>query len=162
MKAPPFNDWRDHVLLPALRIYRARLEGVPIEAISPVVYSFKKDGGIRSIVGFVFRTKALHDSTDQIRCGANFGAPRPLPIDKDVCMPSDEPDMQMGRLDQMYDIALEPLVLTEPIVSPGPAEPTAPAKRKKRKRVHKVPADGRVYLCSKCKAPKRGHVCPFA
>ena len=46
-------------------------------------------------------------------------------------MPSDEPDMQMGRLDQMYDIALEPLVLTEPIVSPGPAEPTAPVQSKR-------------------------------
>ena len=159
VKAPPFNHWRDHVLLPALRLYRARLEGLPLASVPPVAYSLKRDGGIRSIRGFVFRTRPMPDSTDEVRCGDKFGPPRPLPADLHVCKPEDSQDVQ--TMDKMYSEALEPL-LEEPIITTttgtttiaatGPEEePTGSAKRK-----------GRAYLCSKCKVPKRGHTCASA
>ena len=111
VKAPPFNHWRDHVLLPALRLYRARLEGLPLASVPPVAYSLKRDGGIRSIRGFVFRTRPMPDSTDEVRCGDKFGPPRPLPADLHVCKPEDSQDVQ--TMDKMYSDALEPL-LEEP------------------------------------------------
>ena len=154
VKAPPFNDWRDHVLLPALRLYRARLEGLPLASVPPVVYSFKRDGGIRSIVGFIFRTKPMPDSTDEIRCGDKYGPPRPLPADLHVCKPEDSQDVQQMHLDKMYEEALEPL-LEEPATTgtgTSPEEATASAKRKV----------AGPYLCSKCKVPKKGHTCASA
>jgi hypothetical protein len=152
VKAPPFNHWRDHVLLPALRLYRARLEGLPLASVPPVAYSLKRDGGIRSIRGFVFRTRPMPDSTDEVRCGDKYGPPRPLPADLHVCKPEDSQDQTC--LDKMYSDALEPL-LEEPATT-GTTTPTGPeeepigsAKRK----------EGRAYLCSKCKVPKKGHTC---
>ena len=66
-RAPPYPEWRDHVLPEALRIFRARTEGVPLDTIPPVQYSMKpkadgrKDGssGQRGILGFEWRTAPL-------------------------------------------------------------------------------------------------------
>jgi len=66
-RAPPFPEWRDHVLPEALRIFRARTEGVPLDTIPPVEYSMKpkadgrKDGssGQRGILGFEWHTAPL-------------------------------------------------------------------------------------------------------
>ena len=58
VRANPFPNWRDEVLLEALRLYRARLEGVTISAIPEVKFAYKREQttsgarAIRSIIGF--------------------------------------------------------------------------------------------------------------
>ena len=158
VKAPPFNHWRDHVLLPALRLYRARLEGLPLASVPPVAYSLKRDGGIRSIRGFVFRTRPMPDSTDEVRCGDKFGPPRPLPADKDVCKPEDSQDAQTCFMDKMYEDALAPL-LEEPAITTTTGTTTVAATGPEEEPIESAKRKGRAYLCSKCKVPKRGHTC---
>ena len=60
VRAKQYASFRDHVILEALRVFRARSEGVPLESVPPVVYAMKPsaDGrangtaGQRGIVGF--------------------------------------------------------------------------------------------------------------
>ena len=84
VRARPFPMFRDQVLLPALRLYRARLEGVPVNTIPEVEYAYKRQRdnagnlAIRSIWGFAMRTKPMPTAT--------------LPIDTETCAPQDNED----------------------------------------------------------------------
>ena len=65
VRAAPFPLWRDEVLLPALRLYRARLEGVSIHTVPEVRYAYKRERdttgarAVRSILGFAWRTEPI-------------------------------------------------------------------------------------------------------
>jgi len=58
VRAHPFPEWRDEVLPGALRLYRARLEGVSVDEIPEVKFVYKREQAasgeraIRSIIGF--------------------------------------------------------------------------------------------------------------
>ena len=78
VRARPFPMFRDQVLRPALRIYRARLEGVKVDTIPEVEYAYKRqrdnplgDLAVRSIWAFAMRTKPMPTTT--------------LPIDTETC-----------------------------------------------------------------------------
>ena len=84
VRAKQYAMWRDHILLVALRVFRARSEGVPLDSVPPVVYAMKPsaDGrangtvGQRGIQGFE-RCKVLSETHVE-------GPPvdeEPLPVD---------------------------------------------------------------------------------
>ena len=58
VRAHPFPEWRDEVLPGALRLYRARIEGVSVDEIPEVKFAYKREQAasgaraIRSIIGF--------------------------------------------------------------------------------------------------------------
>ena len=147
-RAPPYNEWRDQVLLEALRLYRARTEGAALETVPPVTYSMKpkadgrKDGsnGQRGILGFEWRTAPLPY--------------KPLPIDEEVCAAEEPRDDE--ALEREYIEVLESLLTKARgrkkqtgVTAPRkePVGVTAPRKRK-------------IYMCPTCNVPKKGHVCP--
>ena len=108
VRGKPYKVFRDHVILEALRIYRSRTEGLPLESAPPVVYSWKPSAGVsggqRGIVGFE-------------RCKATVPAiPLPpeakaLPIDDETTLlPYDaKADYLAGELDETYREALQSL-----------------------------------------------------
>ena len=104
VRGKPYKLFRDHVILEALRIYRARTEGVSLDAVPPVVYSWKPSGGHvgggqRGIVGFE-RCKALVPATPCVE-------ELPLPIDAEqTLLPDSKADALAAGLEQMYYEAL--------------------------------------------------------
>ena len=119
-----YKLFRDHVILEALRLYRARTEGVSLDAVPPVVYSWKPSagrvsGGQRGIQGFE-RCKALVPATPCVE-------ELPLPIDAEqTLLPYDaKADHLAGELDEMYREALQSLqIVVKRKTRKGP-----PAKR---------------------------------
>ena len=148
------NTFRDHVLLPALRIYRARTEGASLETVPEVTYSMKPscDGRInktiaqRGIMGFEPRANRKGFIYNPERNPNLLDMPlAELPVA--LCTNWDKrADQHNGELEIDYYMALEAL-----IALPVPSGPSA----SKRKAAH-------IYQCSRCKVPKKGHVCPKA
>ena len=108
VRGKPYKWFRDHVILEALRIYRSRTEGLPLESVPPVVYSWKPSAGVsggqRGIVGFE-RYKA---TVPAIPLPPEAKA---LPIDDETTLlPHDaKADHLAGELDEMYREALQSL-----------------------------------------------------
>ena len=108
VRGKPYKTFRDHVILEALRLYRARTEGVSLDAVPPVVYSWKPSagrvsGGQRGIVGFE-------------RCNIVPATPYteepPLPVDAEqTLLPDSKADALAAGLEQMYYEALAGVAL---------------------------------------------------
>jgi hypothetical protein len=152
VRAKPFKMFRDEILLPALRIYRARLENLAPDRIPKVQYSYKQEHdqsgaqAIRSILGFEWRNTPMPTA--------------PLPIDGDTCEPTSESD---DALEQSY---IETLAagLANPIVEVKRAKRAKRAKRprkmapkpkmpkilKRKKRVARAPAEGATLAKKLC------------
>ena len=142
------NTFRDHVLLPALRVYRARTEGASLETVPEVTYSMKpscdgrsnKSIAQRGIIGFEPRAAR----------GANYvynpdhnptllDLPAKLPVEL-ICEWDKQADLRNGEIESDYRTAFQAYI-----------ESTRSAS-KHDKAV-------RIYLCTHCKVPKKGHVC---
>jgi hypothetical protein len=149
------NTFRDHVLLPALRTYRARTEGASLETVPEVTYSMKPscDGRINKtiaqcgIMGFEPRAARSGYVYNPERNPNILDAPlAELPVAL-LCTKWDkQADLRNSKLEIDYYTALEALIA--PPASSGPSA----SKRKA----------SRIYQCSRCKVPKKGHVCPKA
>lgn len=135
VRAKQYAMWRDHIILEALRVFRARSEGVALDSVPPVVYARKPsadgraDGtvGQRGIQGFE-RCKVLPEAHVE-----------PLPVDEPP-LPVDaervlllESKAEGDALEEMYYEVLagahsvvraQPHVKRKRKASPGP-----PAKR---------------------------------
>ena len=139
-RAPPYPEWRDHVLPEALRIFRARTEGVPLDTIPPVQYSMKPkaDGrkdispGQRGILGFEWRTAPLPIMPLLMDV--------PLPIDAEVCVPEEPRDDE--ALEREYAAVLMSLLYASIIkklrAHKKPTGVTAPRKCKESGRKRKA------------------------
>jgi hypothetical protein len=149
------NTFRDHVLLPALRVYRARTEGASLETVPEVTYSMKPscDGRInktiaqRGIMGFEPRAARKEGYIYNPERNPNLLDMPLAELPVALCTNWDKrADQHNGELEIDYYMALEAL-----IALPVPSAPSA-SKRKA----------ARIYMCSQCKVPKKGHVCPKA
>ena len=133
VRAKQYAMWRDHIILEALRVFRARSEGVALESVPPVVYAMKPsaDGrangtvGQRGIQGFE-RCKVLSETHVE-------GPPvdeEPLPVDTEqVLLPESKADGD--ALEKMYYEALagaQPAVRAR-VKRKRKASPGPPAKR---------------------------------
>ena len=150
-KGPAYALFRD-ALPEALRLFRSRKEGKPIDEIEPVVYIYRKHealvGGqpaVRAIKGF----DRLPTMDVPIDAGSDFrdggdGAP--------ACeLPVRRGDATDAAADEV-EVPPEPIVITatsETLDTTDAAVTVVPAKS----------AAGHVYMCSKCGLPKKGHVC---
>ena len=121
------NVWRDHIILPALRIYRSKVENASLDTIPEVEYAIKpneyRKAGCtnmqRGIMGFEIRKFPMPEAE--------------LPIDKEtVCGQDIKADVQMGDLEDMYNKALEAYIksISPPVALPVPVKRKAAAKRK--------------------------------
>ena len=131
------NVWRDHIILPALRIYRSKVENASLDTIPEVEYAIKpneyRKGAStnmqRGIMGFEIRKFPMPEVE--------------LPIDAEaVCADDDiEADLQMGELDEMFNEAYKEYVASfpTPAVLPVPTAsvPAANMAAKPRKAVAK-------------------------
>ena len=144
--------WRDKVILEALRIYRARTEGASLDTVPEVSFSQKpscdgradKSVAQRGIMGF---------EPSQARRGYIYNPDRnpnlldmpPANQDDKVLLTSWDKgaDMCNGALEDEYREAFKAYISAS-----GTKAPKAEVVR--------------IYLCSLCKVPKRGHVCPKA
>ena len=100
--------WRDHVILEALRIYRARTEGASLDTVPEVTYSVKpscdgradKSVAQRGIMGFEPRAARKGYICNPER-DPNFLAPPDLPIDRETCLlPYDQAaDVWIGKME---------------------------------------------------------------
>ena len=103
VRGKPYKVFRDHVILEALRLYRARTEGVSLDAVPLVVYSWKPSagrvsGGQRGIVGFE-RCKIVPATP--------YMEEPPLPVDAEqTLLPDSKADALAAGLEQMYYEAL--------------------------------------------------------
>ena len=144
--------WRDHVILPALRIFRARTEGASLETVPEVAYSQKPscDGRAnktiaqRGIMGFepAQARKGYVYNPDRNPNLLDMPAESP---DRETCVLWDkEADLLHRTLQDEYYTALQAHLeaLSTTVVPP------AALKRK--------------YMCSHCGVLKKGHVCPKA
>ena len=139
--------WRDHVILQALRIYRARMERASLDTVPEVTYSQKpscdgradKSVAQRGIMGFepITARRGYVYNPDR---NPNLVASTELPVDREVCLlPYDQAaDVRMGEkesptLKAYADYGARPM--GEPV-----------AKRK-------------TYMCPTCNVPKKGHIC---
>ena len=142
--------WRDHVILPALRIFRARTEGASLDTVPEVAYSQKPscDGRAnktiaqRGIMGFepAQARKGYIYNPDR---NPSLAMPAELPVDRDTCAAlwDKEADLRNGTLKDEYDTALEAY-----LAALNSAAPAASAGKRK-------------YMCTHCGVPKKGHVC---
>ena len=142
--------WRDYVILPALRIYRARMEGASLDTVPEVAYSQKPscDGRAnktiaqRGIMGFEPRSARIGYVYNPDRNPNLLDMPAESP-DRETCVLWDkEADLLHRTLQDEYYTALQAHLeaLSTTVVPP------AALKRK--------------YMCSHCGVPKKGHVCP--
>ena len=143
------ETWRDHVILPALRIFRARTEGASLDTVPEVTFSQKPscDGRAnktiaqRGIMGFepAQARKGYIYNPDR---NPSLAMPADLPLDRETCAALwDKEDLRNGALEKEYYTALEAYV--EDLT-------TAPSA---------ASAGKRKYMCTHCGVPKKGHVC---
>ena len=146
------NVWRDHVLLPALRIYRARTEGCALETVPEITFSQKpscdgranKSIAQRGIMGFEL-ARARKDYVYNPERNPNLlDMPVDLPVGGKTSVWDKEADLLHRTLEDEYYTALQAHLeaLSTAVV------PSAALKRK--------------YMCSHCGVLKKGHVCPKA
>ena len=146
------ETWRDHVILPALRIFRARTEGASLDTVPEVTFSQKPscDGRAnktiaqRGIMGFepAQARKGYVYNPDRNPNLLDMPAESP---DRETCVLWDkEADLLHRTLQDEYYTALQAHLeaLSTTVVPP------AALKRK--------------YMCSHCGVLKKGHVCPKA
>ena len=142
----------DHVILPALRIFRARTEGASLDTVPEVAYSQKPscDGRAnktiaqRGIMGFEPRSARIGYVYNPDRNPNLLDMPAESP-DSETCVLWDkEADLLHRTLEDEYYTALQAHLeaLSTTVVPP------AALKRK--------------YMCGHCGVPKKGHVCPKA
>ena len=145
------NTFRDHVLLPALRIYRARTEGASLETVPEVTYSMKpscdgrsnKSIAQRGIIGFEPRAaRGANYVYNPDRNPNLLDLPAKLPVELN-CEWDKQADLRNGEIESDYRTAFQAYI-----------ESTRSAS-KQDKAV-------RIYLCTHCKVPKKGHICPKA
>ena len=143
--------WRDYVILPALRIYRARMEGASLDTVPEVAYSVKpscdgradKSIAQRGIMGFEPAQARKGYVYNPDRNPNLLDMPADLPVDREICAAlwDKEADLRNGALESAYYTALNITV----------AAPTVTAWKRPRKQ----------YMCSHCAGvPKKGHICP--
>ena len=143
--------WRDYVILPALRIYRARMEGASLDTVPEVTYSVKpscdgradKSIAQRGIMGFEPAQARKGYVYNPERNPNLLDMPAELPVDRKICAAlwDKEADLRNGALESAYFTALNITV----------AAPTVTAWKRPRKQ----------YMCSHCAGvPKKGHICP--
>ena len=120
VRAKQYAMFRDHVILDALRIFRARTEGLPLDSVPPVIYSMKPstdgriNGGQRGIVGFE-RCKVVISEL--------YVDEQPLPVDvEQILLPDSKADALAAALEELYHEALAGLR----------ARPVARVKRKRK------------------------------
>ena len=140
--------WRDKVILEALRIYRARTEGASLDTVPEVTYSQKpscdgradKSKAQRGIIGF----EPAHARRGYIynpdRNPNLLDMPPANQDDKALLTSWDKADVCNGALEDEYFEAFKAYIS---------------ASGTKASKAEVV----RIYLCSLCKVPKRGHVC---
>ena len=145
------ETWRDDVILPALRIFRARTEGASLDTVPEVAYSQKPscDGRAnktiaqRGIMGFEPRSarKGYIYNPDR---NPSLAMPADLPVDRETCAAlwDKEADLRNGALEKECYTALEAYLAALTTASPA-------ASAGKRK----------LYMCTHCGVPKKGHVC---
>ena len=143
------ETWRDHVILPALRIFRARTEGASLDTVPEVAYSQKPscDGRAnktiaqRGIMGFepAQARKGYIYNPDR---NPSLAMPAELPVDRETCVAlwDKEADLRNGALEKECYTALKAYLA---------ALTTSPA----------ASAGKRKYMCTHCGVPKKGHVC---
>jgi hypothetical protein len=143
--------WRDKVILPALRIYRSRTEGASLDTVPEVTFSQKpscdgradKSVAQRGIMGF----EPAHARRGYIynpdRNPNLLDMPPANQDDKALLTSWDKADVCNGALEDEYFEAFKAYIS---------------ASGTKASKAEVV----RIYLCSLCKVPKRGHVCPKA
>jgi hypothetical protein len=144
--------WRDKVILPALRIYRARTEGASLDTVPEVTFSQKpscdgradKSVAQRGIMGFEPRSARRGYIYNPDRNPNLLDMPTESP-DRETCVLWDkEADLLHRTLQDEYYTALQAHLeaLSTTVVPP------AALKRK--------------YMCAHCGVFKKGHVCPKA
>ena len=144
--------WRDHVILPALRIFRARTEGASLDTVPEVVYSQKPscDGRAnktiaqRGIMGFEPAQARKGYIYNPDRNPNLLDMPADLPVDREICAAlwDKKADLRNGALEKECYTALEAYLAALTTASPA-------ASAGKRK----------LYMCTHCGVPKKGHVC---
>jgi len=144
------ETWRDHVILPALRIFRARTEGASLDTVPEVAYSQKPscDGRAnktiaqRGIMGFepAQARKGYVYNPDR---NPSLDMPAELPVDRETCAAlwDKEADLRNGALEKEHYTALKAY-----LAALNTASPAASAGKRK-------------YMCTHCGVPKKGHVC---
>ena len=145
------ETWRDHVILPALRIFRARTEGASLDTVPEVAYSQKPscDGRAnktiaqRGIMGFEPRSARKGYVYNPDRNPNLLDMPADLPVDRETCAAlwDKEADLRNGALEKEYYTALEAYLAALTTASPAAS------------------AGKRKYMCTHCGVPKKGHVC---
>jgi hypothetical protein len=144
--------WRDKVILPALRIYRARTEGASLDTVPEVTFSQKpscdgradKSVAQRGIMGFEPAHARRGFIYNPDRNPNLLDMPTESP-DRETCVLWDkEADLLHRTLQDEYYTALQAHLeaLSTTVVPP------AALKRK--------------YMCGHCGVLKKGHVCPKA
>ena len=143
--------WRDHVILPALRIFRARTEGASLDTVPEVTFSQKpscdgradKSVAQRGIMGFEPRSARIGYVYNPDRNPNLLDMPAELPVDHETCAAlwDKEADLRNGALEKEYYTAL-----TAFFAALTTASPAASAGKRK-------------YMCTHCGVPKKGHVC---
>jgi len=146
------ETWRDKVILPALRIFRARTEGASLDTVPEVAYSQKPscDGRAnktiaqRGIMGFEPRSARIGYVYNPDRNPNLLDMPAESP-DRETCVLWDkEADLLHRTLQDEYYTALQAHLKALSTT----AVPPAALKRK--------------YMCGHCGVLKKGHVCPKA
>ena len=143
--------WRDKVILEALRIYRAHTEGASLDTVPEVTFSQKpscdgradKSVAQRGIMGFepAHARRGYIYNPDR---NPNLLDMPPNQDDQTLLTSWDKgADVCNGALEDEYRTALKAYISAS-----GTKAPKAEVVR--------------IYLCSLCKVPKRGHVCPKA
>ena len=87
------ETWRDHVILPAMRIFRARTEGASLDTVPEVAYSQKpsadgranKSIAQRGIMGFEPRSARKGYIYNPDRNPNLLDMPADLPVDRETC-----------------------------------------------------------------------------
>ena len=148
--------FRDHVILPALRIYRARTEGASLDTVPEVTFCPKPrcDGRAnqsiahRGIMGFEPAQARIGYIYNPDRNPNLLDMPTEVPPDRETCVLWDkEADLLHRTLQDEYYTALQ-AHLEALSTTTATAVPPAALKRK--------------YMCSHCGVLKKGHVCPKA
>ena len=139
------ETFRDHVILPALRMYRARMEGAALDTVPEVVFSFKpssdgradKSVAQRGILGFE-PTSARKGYIYNPDRNPNLALPD-LPTDGEtsLLLYDKEADVLTVEMEEDYKERADAYVKV--------TEPVKVAKRK--------------YMCTSCNVPKKGHIC---
>jgi hypothetical protein len=159
-KAPVYPFFR--AALPvALRRFRSITERVPLDEIPEVSYSQRRvettrDGAAsnRALVGFETRQPPL---PPQILPTSPY-LQEEVAIDADVCPPHELEEAE--GLEALYHAALSTVLDAPPAPAPE-ASPVQEAPAMAVEAVEAVPMGKkkRVYLCKRCKVPKKGHTC---